>query len=963
MGTLTADSARLPEYCDHKLPTSCRLTSIPDCCACADERAHAASYSTYIDGIGFVLRGTRWQRYCWFCKEFWENRVNVSGLRPGQTKIPEVPDQTAFLERWYEFHQGFRTVKNEEGGEERVAVLGEDFKDVSPGSLPRTLEEMRTGRREVDAIQQPVQQIPTQAQNAGPNLEDTLEQMFEAATIEELQTQPAQRTSTRHGAQQHHTEDSRGAQSGALPNSIHAQVMNPAGSRSRDYQLRRVAALRRELNRMRTGIERVISGLRDLGEEVPNQTETTERLSALGTTLESIGGTASQEQAAEAMNNVNSLVASTGTESSDRTSANMQARVDEARAAAEEARRSRDQVAAEFDLAETEFRSAQQRLQQVQRDQRTTDNYTRLFGTREEMIAAGEDYESPIGGMFTRAEARFHAAEEMRAEERILRAVLADEVARGGEVNVRRLLELEEMNRDVWGVPQAQNRPLPSNRHNRDIDQSTTPPHLTATGDENMLQQYYAMVREQERQQQLPAGEQVDAGEGATTLEEWATGTAPTDDFPQSMLNAIRTVRAQGSHSDIVAADSMDAALHQVENTPPNALDVETWWNLDAEHLVRRLTTDAELRNELAISSQEASSLLSGFLSDIVSETDRTIIDGLLRNSVAIWRSRLPTEWLARRRVQITNARTAEDLLFSSAELEVFGELGEAVNRHLNVELIAQAYQMSGEVRRRATQLNPPERLQMLYRLQAGARSERDRAVLENIVEDGNDRRLAFSTYARTFFGEDTEDVQWSLRRRIDDQRRSTARDGDFSRSELDSRRRETAQAFALAAGRQAMQTGSDTLMERAAAREAAGREGDVAGTRAAFRRLHENHLMGRPSRVYHQLTLSDYLNEGTSESGSDNEEEEEARGLDAADSGRPEAKADEDLKVQMECKICYTQLAEIACLPCGHLVMCKWCSEQHSPCLPHDRTRPRRAAACPVCRKGIRQKVRVYRA
>jgi hypothetical protein len=67
-------------------------------------------------------------------------------------------------------------------------------------------------------------------------------------------------------------------------------------------------------------------------------------------------------------------------------------------------------------------------------------------------------------------------------------------------------------------------------------------------------------------------------------------------------------------------------------------------------------------------------------------------------------------------------------------------------------------------------------------------------------------------------------------------------------------------------------------------------------------------------------------------------------------------------LKVQMECKICYTQLAEVACLPCGHLVMCRWCSEQHSPTLQQDRTRPRRAAACPVCRRGVRQKVRVYR-
>jgi hypothetical protein len=68
MGTLTADCPRLDAHCPHKLATSCRLTSTLNCCACADERAHSRTYRVYIDGIGFVQRGTRWQGYCWFCK-------------------------------------------------------------------------------------------------------------------------------------------------------------------------------------------------------------------------------------------------------------------------------------------------------------------------------------------------------------------------------------------------------------------------------------------------------------------------------------------------------------------------------------------------------------------------------------------------------------------------------------------------------------------------------------------------------------------------------------------------------------------------------------------------------------------------------------------------------------------------------------------------------------------------------
>lgn len=189
MGTLTANQTRLPGFCEHKLPTSCRLSSIPQCCACADFRAHSVSYSVYIDGVGFVPRGTRWQRYCWFCKEFWENRVRASGRSPAQTRIPEVPDQLEFLARWYEFHQGFRIIKKEDGSEERIALLGEDFREVSPGYLPRTLEELRAGqeRSASDEIAQQQQIESSERSDGGPSLDETLEEMFAAASAEELQ--------------------------------------------------------------------------------------------------------------------------------------------------------------------------------------------------------------------------------------------------------------------------------------------------------------------------------------------------------------------------------------------------------------------------------------------------------------------------------------------------------------------------------------------------------------------------------------------------------------------------------------------------------------------------------------------------------------------------------------------------------------------------------------------------------
>ncbi|KAF2026950.1 hypothetical protein EK21DRAFT_73162 [Setomelanomma holmii] len=147
MGTLTADCPRLDGHCPHKLATSCRLTSTLNCCACADERAHSRTYRCYIDGVGFVQRGTRWQGYCWFCKEFWTNRLAATDppLEISQTRIPEIPDQTEFLDRWFEFHHGYRIAKLQDGTEQRMPVIGEPFKEVSPGFLPRTLDQLRAG--------------------------------------------------------------------------------------------------------------------------------------------------------------------------------------------------------------------------------------------------------------------------------------------------------------------------------------------------------------------------------------------------------------------------------------------------------------------------------------------------------------------------------------------------------------------------------------------------------------------------------------------------------------------------------------------------------------------------------------------------------------------------------------------------------------------------------------------------
>ncbi len=207
MGTLTADVPRLAEHCPHKLPSSCRLTSIPLCCACYDRRPHSTSYSVYVDGLGLVQRGTRWQNYCWFCKStissnvhgsqqltrlaFWENRVSAAGVPNYQTRIPEDPDQTEFVQRWFEFHQGYRTVKYEDGNERRIPLIGEPLKDVTPGHIPRTLDELRNGIDTSSAEQRlrttvlRASRQSTETSQPVRSLADTLDDLLEQAIAEE----------------------------------------------------------------------------------------------------------------------------------------------------------------------------------------------------------------------------------------------------------------------------------------------------------------------------------------------------------------------------------------------------------------------------------------------------------------------------------------------------------------------------------------------------------------------------------------------------------------------------------------------------------------------------------------------------------------------------------------------------------------------------------------------------------
>jgi hypothetical protein len=122
---------------------------------------------------------------------FWDARVAASGLPITQSRIPDSPDQTQFIARWFEFHQGYRIIHTPDGREEQIAVIGEELRDVDPGFLPRTLDELRAGRLASEQLRSEEREIATEtSMSIAPNqsLDDTLDGLLEDAIAEEQST-------------------------------------------------------------------------------------------------------------------------------------------------------------------------------------------------------------------------------------------------------------------------------------------------------------------------------------------------------------------------------------------------------------------------------------------------------------------------------------------------------------------------------------------------------------------------------------------------------------------------------------------------------------------------------------------------------------------------------------------------------------------------------------------------------
>lgn len=98
------------------------------------------------------------------CLVFWDARIAASCLRPSDTRLPDIPDQTRFLSKWYDWHRGYTLTEDVDGTQYPRMLRGEHPSDVGPGHLPRSLD-----HQESFALEEDLNDLhqPSRSPNAG----------------------------------------------------------------------------------------------------------------------------------------------------------------------------------------------------------------------------------------------------------------------------------------------------------------------------------------------------------------------------------------------------------------------------------------------------------------------------------------------------------------------------------------------------------------------------------------------------------------------------------------------------------------------------------------------------------------------------------------------------------------------------------------------------------------------------
>lgn len=290
---------------------------------------------------------------------FWNTRVEQSGIPPRQTRIPDSPNQDAFTKRWLEFHQGYRIIQTPDGSEERIAVSGEPLKDVDPGVMPRTLDELRAGRLTGTEVTPVAENPPALAEvDSGPSLDEALDQLLGEALTEEGQNEVE--VETRNVALNGTQPDREGA----------APIPTPAMTAAE------LATLRHDIEQVRRQIE---------AEERDEEA----RQAAMATDADDMVQT--QQRIEEYQQEADSLRRRMAR--FERYIVNEQAHSE----AVEERMSGREEGIAQI---EERLRVLRHQFRQYRRRAAGEGNFARVFGTREDIQS--EDYVSPITDMFMR---------------------------------------------------------------------------------------------------------------------------------------------------------------------------------------------------------------------------------------------------------------------------------------------------------------------------------------------------------------------------------------------------------------------------------------------------------------------------------------------------------------------------------------------------------------------------------
>ena len=129
----------------------CELTTTTKCCMCADRRPFSEADPTYVDGRGMRNSGTRYQKYCWKCRDHWGAQDALDPLNPSthteQTwSFPTTtPSTSSTLSPFSGLHRRAERPHPPHGNPLRPEFNTDDPNDSAPALTP--LMPQRSARR------------------------------------------------------------------------------------------------------------------------------------------------------------------------------------------------------------------------------------------------------------------------------------------------------------------------------------------------------------------------------------------------------------------------------------------------------------------------------------------------------------------------------------------------------------------------------------------------------------------------------------------------------------------------------------------------------------------------------------------------------------------------------------------------------------------------------------------------